>query len=83
VPATVATSIRFHHPLLINFEYRTYTTYEEVVADFEGGSLHPGDLKPAVAKAINEMIKPVREHFQKDPQAKKLLDQVKNFKVTR
>jgi tyrosyl-tRNA synthetase len=42
-----------------------------------------GDLKPALAKAINEMIRPVREHFKKDPKAKQLLQRVKQFKVTK
>ncbi|PRP78466.1 hypothetical protein PROFUN_13643 [Planoprotostelium fungivorum] len=62
---------------------KSYTSYEEVASDFESGALHPGDLKPAVAAAINEIIRPVREHFQNDPVAKKLLDQVKKFKVTK
>jgi tyrosyl-tRNA synthetase len=63
--------------------FRAYTSYDEVVKDYEAGLLHPGDLKPALAKAINAMIQPVREHFQKDPHAKELLKKVKSFKVTR
>ena len=57
--------------------FRTYHDYEEVVADYVKGALHPGDLKPALAKAINSMIDPVRRHFETDPNAKKLLSQVK------
>eukprot|EP01117_Protostelium_nocturnum_P006420 TRINITY_DN2313_c0_g4_i1.p1 TRINITY_DN2313_c0_g4~~TRINITY_DN2313_c0_g4_i1.p1 ORF type:complete len:397 (-),score=152.03 TRINITY_DN2313_c0_g4_i1:54-1244(-) len=60
-----------------------YKSYEEVVADFESGALHPGDLKTALAKSINEMIRPVREHFTNDENAKKLLAKVKQFKVTK
>jgi len=62
---------------------KTYTSYEEVVEDFSSGKLHPGDLKPALAKAINDMIKPVRLHFETDANAKKLLQQVKQYKVTK
>eukprot|EP01116_Phalansterium_solitarium_P009228 TRINITY_DN23297_c0_g1_i1.p1 TRINITY_DN23297_c0_g1~~TRINITY_DN23297_c0_g1_i1.p1 ORF type:complete len:419 (+),score=98.42 TRINITY_DN23297_c0_g1_i1:70-1257(+) len=62
---------------------KTYTTYEEIAADFTEGRLHPGDLKPALARAINEMIRPVREHFEKDPKAKALLAKVKQYKVTK
>ena len=28
---------------------------EELIADYESGNLHPGDLKPALTKAINEL----------------------------
>jgi len=62
---------------------KVYTKYEDVVADYTSGNLHPGDLKPALAKAINELIKPVRDHFEKDEKAKALLKQVKAYKVTK
>jgi len=62
---------------------KTYHNLEEIVIDFQAEKLHPGDLKPALAKAINEIIDPVRKHFQTDPKAKALLEQVKRYKVTR
>jgi len=62
---------------------KTYTSYEEIVADYTGGNLHPGDLKPALTKALNSLIQPVREHFEKDPKAKELLQKVKSYRVTR
>jgi tyrosyl-tRNA synthetase len=43
--------------------FRVYNSYEELVEDFTKGALHPNDLKPAVAKVINELIEPVRKHF--------------------
>jgi tyrosyl-tRNA synthetase len=52
-------------------------------ADYKSEALHPGDLKPAVAKALNEIIEPVRQHFKNDPDAKKLLEQVRSYKITR
>ncbi|KAI0565374.1 Tyrosyl-tRNA synthetase [Gracilaria domingensis] len=60
-----------------------YDTYERLEADFAGGALHPGDLKPAVARAINEMLQPVRDHFKNNAHAKKLLAQVKRYKTTK
>lgn len=33
-----------------------YEKYEVLLKDFEEGKLHPGDLKPAVAGAINALI---------------------------
>jgi tyrosyl-tRNA synthetase len=60
-----------------------YSTYESLEADYLGEKIHPGDLKPAVAKAINDLIKPIRDHFTSNPEAKKLLEQVKNYRTTR
>ncbi len=56
---------------------------EELIADYTSGALHPGDLKPSLSRALNLILAPVREHFEKDPTAKELLKQVKAYKVTR
>merc|ERR1712228_358008 len=61
---------------------KTYKSYKELEDDYKNGQSHPGDLKPALANAINQMIEPVRLHFKNDPKARKLLAQVKQFKVT-
>lgn len=42
---------------------KDYMSYEELVADYTGDLLHPGDLKPAVTVAINNLLQPVRDHF--------------------
>jgi len=39
---------------------KTYTTAEELRADYASGDLHPGDLKPAVGKAINAVLDKMR-----------------------
>lgn len=44
--------------------------------------IHPSELKPAVTDALNAILQPVRDHFAKGD-AKKLLDTVRKFKVTR
>lgn len=31
-------------------------TFEELIADYESGVLHPGDLKPALSKALNKIL---------------------------
>jgi tyrosyl-tRNA synthetase len=51
-------------------------------ADFISGRVHPSDLKPAVAAAINHIIEPVRAHFSSGA-AKALLDKIKKFQITR
>lgn len=58
-------------------------SYEECAEDYKSGALHPGDVKTAVAKAINRLIQPVRDHFAKNEDAKKLLNQVRQYKSTR
>jgi tyrosyl-tRNA synthetase len=76
----------YHGRIEINFrdsEPRTYTEYEAFEADYRSGVIHPSDLKPAVADALNRILEPVRRHFATDPDAKKLLEQVKRFKTTR
>lgn len=62
---------------------KVYTTYQQLENDYKNEELHPGDLKPALAQALNEMIEPVRQHFRSNKEAKKLLAQVKKLKVTR
>ncbi|TYG68051.1 hypothetical protein ES288_D05G123400v1 [Gossypium darwinii] len=56
---------------------KTYKDFEELVSDYESGGLHPGDLKPALSKALNKILQPVRDHFNKDAKAKDLLKRVK------
>jgi tyrosyl-tRNA synthetase len=62
---------------------KLYKSYEEMCEDYLKGDLFPADVKPNVARIINSMIEPVRKHFQNDPEAKKILELVSSFKVTR
>eukprot|EP00483_Globobulimina_turgida_P000356 UN00356 len=47
-----------------NEENKVYKSYYELEKDYADLKLHPVDLKPALAKALNEMIEPVRQHFK-------------------
>jgi len=58
---------------------RVYNSFEELVEDYKGEKLHPADLKPALSKAINELIAPVRKHFETDPKTKDLLKKSKRI----
>ncbi len=44
---------------------------------------HAADLKPALSKALNLILQPVREHFENNAEAKELLKKVKSYKVTK
>jgi len=61
---------------------RTFTSMGELISDYETGALHPADVKPALAKAINEILQPVRDHFNNNNDAKVLLNTVKKYRVT-
>ena len=60
----------------------TFGSYSELETAFKAGALHPADLKTGVANALDAIIKPVREHFEKPAKAK-LLDVYKTTKITR
>ena len=62
---------------------KTYEVLKDLEDDFISGALHPGDLKAALAKAINTIIQPVRDHFDNDKDAKALLKKVRGYKTTR
>nr|ACG32571.1 tyrosyl-tRNA synthetase [Zea mays] len=61
---------------------KTFTCMNELISDYETGALHPADVKPALAKAINEILQPVRDHFNNNNEAKVLLNTVKKYRVT-
>lgn len=63
-----------------DIEFRSYKELEE---SFAKGKIHPLDLKKAVAYYINELIEPVRKHFEKNKKAKELYEFVKRQEVTR
>ena len=60
-----------------------FGNYEELEKTFGEKELHPMDLKQATANHVNDLIEPVRKHFEKNAKAKKLLEQVKSFEITR
>ncbi|MBT3721562.1 tyrosine--tRNA ligase [archaeon] len=61
----------------------SFNSYVDLETAYVKGDIHPLDLKQSTAYYINELIKPVRDHFENDPKAKKLKEQVESFKITR
>jgi len=60
-----------------------FSSYQELESAYKKGEIHPLDLKNSVAKYLNELIKPIREHFEKNRKAKELLEFMKQQEVTR
>ncbi len=58
-----------------NKEYNSYNNLED---DFKSGSLHPADLKNAVAEKLIEILKPAREHFSKG-KPKEMLEELEQL----
>lgn len=61
----------------------SFENYNELKEAYVKGQLHPVDLKNAVTYELEKMIKPVREHFEKNKKAKELYNLVKSFQITR
>lgn len=60
-----------------------FNNYMELERAYRDGDLHPLDLKKNVARYLNELVKPIREHFERDKRAKELYEFVKEQEVTR
>ncbi|KAI3836162.1 hypothetical protein MKX03_028141 [Papaver bracteatum] len=56
---------------------KTFKNLEDLISDYQSKKVHPADLKAALTKALNKILKPVRDHFKNDPETKSLLDKVK------
>lgn len=61
----------------------TLGTYQELEEKYKAKEIHPMDLKNTVAALLDQLLEPVRKHFEENTQAKALLEQVKSFNVTR
>ena len=57
-----------------------YSQLEKLYAE---GKIHPMDLKNSVAEKLDELLEPVRNHFANNARAKKLLQEVRSFEITR
>jgi tyrosyl-tRNA synthetase len=60
-----------------------FTTYDELERAFVNGDVHPADLKNSTAHYIGQILEPVRKHFEKNKEAKRLKDLVESYQITR
>lgn len=67
----------------VKFGGNSSLDYAELEEAYLKGEIHPLDLKQAVVMYLNEMIAPVRAHFEKDEKAKALYEEVKAYAITR
>ncbi len=60
-----------------------FHSYRDLEVKFANKEIHPQDLKVAVTKALDELLSPVRRHFEEDAHARTLFEKVKSYQVTR
>lgn len=58
-------------------------SYDELANLFAQKLIHPQDLKNTVINLLDELLEPVRRHFVENEEAKKLLEMVQSYQVTR
>jgi tyrosyl-tRNA synthetase len=63
-----------------DLEIKSYMELEKLFAE---GKVHPLDLKNTTINYINELLEPVRKHFDKNKKARELLEFVKKQQITR
>jgi len=61
----------------------SFKIYSELETAFAAKQVHPMDLKSAVVKYLDQLLQPVRKHFEENAEAKALLEKVKSYQVTR
>lgn len=77
-----ASSMKIERPLKFGGDIE-FKNYSELRNAYIQGVLHPADLKTGVTEGLNKLIKPVREHFEKNKKAKELYENIKKFQITR
>ncbi|MCX6802925.1 MAG: tyrosine--tRNA ligase [Candidatus Diapherotrites archaeon] len=55
----------------------SFASYQELENAFKAKELHPLDLKKSVAFYIDEIVSPIRSHFEKDAKAAEMLKRIK------
>jgi tyrosyl-tRNA synthetase len=59
---------------------KCYSDFDDIARDYESAALHPSDLKPALARALNQILQPVRDHFEHHAEARSLRDKVRRYR---
>jgi tyrosyl-tRNA synthetase len=58
----------------------TFESFESLANVYSEGKIHPLDLKNGVIESLVEILKPVREHFQRNPET---LEKMLKIEITR
>lgn len=61
----------------------SFNSYQDLESAYQKGEIYPLDLKDNLSRYLDQLIAPVRNYFDNNPQAKKLKEEVESFVVTR
>jgi len=61
----------------------TFNSYQDLESAYQKGEIYPLDLKDNLSRYLDELISPVRDYFNNNPEAKKLKEEVESFTITR
>ncbi|OGK46956.1 tyrosine--tRNA ligase [Candidatus Roizmanbacteria bacterium RIFCSPLOWO2_01_FULL_39_19] len=73
---TIERPEKFGGPVILN-------SFQDLEQKFGAKEIHPTDLKNTLIPLLDKLIEPVRLHFETDKNARKLLERVRSFAVTR
>jgi tyrosyl-tRNA synthetase len=86
----IAKHVVFHEKTTLKIERPSkfggtieFQSYKELEKDYGQGTLHPQDLKNAVAKELAIILEPIRRYFETDKEAKEHLNVLKTAEITR
>ena len=60
-----------------------FFSLKELEDAYLNGKLHPADLKKGVGEALDDIISPIRNHFERNPAARRLYEEVRAAETTR
>ncbi|HUB92833.1 MAG TPA: tyrosine--tRNA ligase [Candidatus Saccharimonadales bacterium] len=60
-----------------------FSSYRELTEAYKAGKVHPMDMKAFVAGELERRVRPIREHFEKNKEARELYETVKTYAITR
>ncbi len=61
----------------------TFNSYQELEMAFQNKEIHPMDLKMAAVNLLDQLLQPIRTHFEENAEAKELLEKVSSYRITR
>lgn len=62
---------------------KVFESYAEFEEAYKENTLHPQDVKNSLVYYLNDLLRPIRDHFENNAEAKKLKAEVESYTVTR
>jgi tyrosyl-tRNA synthetase len=60
-----------------------FNSYSELESSYQKGDIYPLDLKENLSRYLDDMLSPIRKHFENNQVAKKLKQEVESYIITR